>query len=323
MPSPDIHTVIAELAGLYDDLNGRWANDPCATDAYQVYRQKEYRDAYERLKEKNIESIVLKIIADSVSEKVLGRLRGLIADNIRIYEARREDFNGIGFDKLYQLWEDYLFADKRALLLHDRETIADYPYPTERERKLLLEENRRDMNALDNERNEFRRADALWISKNYYQPIYELSRSFAAILDSYFPDEKEKTRQKERPEATPAIKPGAYFDMKLVSAIHNQCNNIQFDNITETDLYSALNLQPVNTILTVKPGERTRMCYLIHKLYEHLKTDNRTAWRDTMLKMLDIREDFYKSKYKEPVSEIPSRKSESFAQRIDRIFEKC
>lgn len=275
---------------------------------------------YERLKEANIESVALKIIADSVSEKVLNRLRGLIADNIRMYEARGEDFGGIGFDKLYQLWEDYLFADKRALLLHDRETITDYPYPTEQERKLLLEENRRDINELDNERNELRHADALWIGTNYYQSIYELSRSFAAILDSYFPGEKEKAAPKERPEAVPAIKSGTYFDMKLVSAIHNQCNNIQFDNITETDLYSALNLQPANTRLAVKPGERTRMCYLIHKLYEHLKTDNRTAWRDTMLKTLEIREDFYKSKYKEPVSEIPSRKSESFAQRIDRIF---
>ncbi len=320
MLSSDLHTVIAELAGLYDDLNGRWANDPCATDFYQVYRQREYREVYERLKEANIESVALKIIADSVSEKVLSRLRGLIANNIQIYEARQDDFDGIGFDKLYQLWEDYLFADKRALLLHDRETIADYPYPTERERKLLLEENRRDMNALDNERSELRRADAIWIGKNYYRPIYELSRSFAAILDSYFPGEKEKPAPKERQEAAPTILPGTYFDMKLVSAIHNQCNNIQFDNITETDLYSALNLQPSNTRLSVKPGERTRMCYLIHKLYEHLKTDNRTAWRDTMLKTLEIREDFYKSKYKEPVSEIPSRKSESFAQRIDRIF---
>jgi hypothetical protein len=62
MHSPDLHTVIAELAGLYDHLNGRWTVDSCATDAYQVYRQKEYREAYERLKEANIESIALKII---------------------------------------------------------------------------------------------------------------------------------------------------------------------------------------------------------------------------------------------------------------------
>jgi len=317
MQSCDLHTVIAELASLYDNLNGRWANDTCSTDAYQVYRQKEYRDAYEQLKGANIESIALKIIADSVSEKIFGRLRGLIADNIQIYETRRDEFNSIGFDGLYQLWEDHLFADKRARLLKDREIIADYPYPTEQERKLLLEENQRDINELDNERNDLRRADALWIGKDYYQPIYELSRSFTAILDSYFPGEEEKTVPKE---IRPTIKPGAYFDMKLVSAIHNQCNNIQFNNITETDLYSALNLQPANTPLTVKPGERTRMCYLIHKLYEHLKTDNRTEWRAALLKNLEIREDFYKSKYKEPVAEIPSRKSESFAQRIDRIF---
>jgi hypothetical protein len=62
MPTLDLHTVIAELAGLYDDLNKRWTGDPCTTDAYQVYRQKEYREVYERLKETNIESIALEII---------------------------------------------------------------------------------------------------------------------------------------------------------------------------------------------------------------------------------------------------------------------
>lgn len=81
--------------------------------------QKEYRDVYERLKEVNIESVALKIIADSVNEKVLSRLRGLLAENIGMYETRCDDFNGIRFDELYQLWEDRLFADKRALLLKD------------------------------------------------------------------------------------------------------------------------------------------------------------------------------------------------------------
>ncbi|MCC8089183.1 MAG: hypothetical protein LIO79_07970 [Rikenellaceae bacterium] len=109
--------------------------------------------------------------------------------------------------------------------------------------------------------------------------------------------------------------------MKLVSAIHNVCNNIQFENIAEVDLYAILNLQPTNAHLILKTGERTRMCYLIHKLYEYLKTDNRAQWRGIMLKNLEIREDFYKSKYKEAASELTGRKSESFAQRIDDIFE--
>jgi hypothetical protein len=143
-----------------------------------------------------------------------------------------------------------------------------------------------------------------------------LSRSFTSILNSYFPVEKEKAKQPTKP----AITQGVYFDMQIVSAIHNQCNKIQFENITETDLYALLNLQETNAVLSVKSGERTRMCYLIYKLYKHLEIDNRAEWRTAILDSTGIKEDYYKSKYKEPISEIPSRKSESFAQHIDRIF---
>lgn len=313
----NINSTVAELAGLYDSVNERCSNDTCSTNVYQVYRQKEYRDAYEKLKSINIENIALTVLSNSTNEKVLSRLRILIQDNIRIYESRQEDFKNVDFEKLYPLWEDNLFGNKRAILLKDKETIKDYPYPTEREREMLLKENQQDINELDNERYELRRADASWIGKNYYLPIYELSLSFAKILDSYFPVEKEK----EQKEIRPAIRPGAYFDMKLISLIHHQCNNIQFENITEVDLYAVLNLQSTNGRLILKTGERTRMCYLIHKLYEYLKTDNRSEWRTAMLKALDIKEDFYKSKYKEPASELPSRRSETFAQRIDGIFE--
>lgn len=191
MQAPDIHTAIAELAGLYDELNRRWAADPCSTNVYQVYRQEEYRDVHNKLKAVNIEGIALKIIADSINEKVLSRLRELLADNIRLYETRREEFNGIGFDSLYQLWEEYLFGSKHTLLLNDRDMIKDYPYPTEREREILLKENQSDLNQLDNERYDLRRADAQWIGKDYYGDIYNLSRSFASIIDSYFPLEKE------------------------------------------------------------------------------------------------------------------------------------
>jgi hypothetical protein len=136
--SPDLHIVIPKLAQLYDTLNERWGNDPCTTDVYQVYRQKEYRDVHEQLKDINIDSIALRIIADSINCEVLSRLRGLLADNLKIYETRREFFNGIDFDKLYSLWEDYLFGNKKATLLKDRETITHYPYQSERERELLL-----------------------------------------------------------------------------------------------------------------------------------------------------------------------------------------
>ncbi|MDR2918574.1 MAG: hypothetical protein LBV72_04305 [Tannerella sp.] len=312
-----LNETIANLSSLYEELNNRWLNDTCSVSVYQVSRQKEYRDSYEKLKSTNIESLALRVITDSVNETVLGRLRNLIAENIRIYETRQDDFNQFDFDKLYPLWERYLFDNKRELLLKDKETIKDYHYPTEQERKLLLEENQFDLNQLDNDRNELYRTESLCIRQNYYSLISDISCSFGKILDSYFPIEKEKTPK----EIKPVINPGLYFDMKRVSAIHHECNNIQFENLTEVDFYAILNLQPTNAKLSIKSGEKTRMSFLIHKLYEYLKTDNKKEWRTAILEVAGIDEKYYNSKYKEPESEISSRKSESFAQRINRIFE--
>ncbi len=153
--------------------------------------------------------------------------------------------------------------------------------------------------------------------ENIFSDVIELVNSYVVVLENYIPTIKEK----ESKEFSPITKTGLFFDMKLISLIHNECNNIQFNNLSEIDLYAILNLQSSNAKLSIKSGEKTRMCYLIYRLYEYLKTDNRKEWRTTILKSAGIEEKHYNSKYKQPESEIPSRKSECFAQRINKIFE--
>lgn len=312
----EINTTIAGLTSIYDKLNSRWMNDPCTASIYQAFRQTEYHEAYEKLKDFDIENMVLGIITNSLDEKILIRLRNLLNDNIQIYERRQDDFASLDFHEVYTLQEERLFADKFSLLANDRETIQDYPYPSERERQMLLKENQQEKNLLENERNEYVRANT-WMTDNFYSLIYEISKSSLSIIESYFPVEKEENLK----DVEPTIKTGLFFDMQLVSLIHNECNNIQFENLSELNLYTILNLQSTNARLITKPRERTRMCYLIYRLYEWLKTDNRTKWRTAILESARIEKKYYDSKYKEPESEIPSQKSGSFAQRINKIFE--
>jgi hypothetical protein len=310
-----MNTLIAELTNIYSNLSKRWSNDPCNTDVYQSFRQEEYHEAYKKLKTVNIETVVLEIISKSLDEKILVRLRGLLAENIQIYLARQNEFSNIDFPEVFSLQEERLFADKFALLAKDKEDIKEFPYPTEQERQMLLKENQTEKNLLENERNEYTKAN-IWMIENFYSLIYDITVSFQEIINSYFPLEKEKEPTKTNPNATT----GAYFDMKLVSFIHGECNNIQFENLSELDLYALLNLQSTSAKLVVKSGERERMCYLIFKLYDYLKTDDRQNWRTAILESADIKEDYYQSKYKASVSEVPSKKSKEFAERIGRIF---
>ena len=315
---------IANLSTLYDVLNQSWKKDTCSNDAYQVYKQKEYRNIYDSLNGINIESIIIEIITNSISDKVISRLRGLIQDNIQIYEARQEDFKRMNIDSLYNLWEEYLFGDKRAMLLRDMEIIKEYPYPTEREREMLIKETQKEINELDNERNDLYRSDASWIGKKYYSDIYNISLSFASIIETYFPtdeNKREEDNDKDKDkETTHDLQQGYYFDMAIVSAIHKECNDEQFEDISELDLYAVLNLLPSNSQLTIKKGELNRIYYLIHKLYEYLPKDNSQVWRTGILNNLNLNERSYQSKYRLAKGRDSTPELVEYSKRLDNLF---
>lgn len=144
--------------------------------------------------------------------------------------------------------------------------------------------------------------------ENYFTKLLSLSNKLNKITQKYI----SKTTQ--------SLPEGVYFDMATSSAIHNICNNTTFENISETDFYTAINLLASDKILQLKQGEKTRACFLIYKMYESLNSDKKTEWRTSILQQMDIDENYYKSKYKEPISEVPSRKSAQFASEIIEVF---
>lgn len=210
METHDINTAITELTSLYDNLNKRWQNDTCTSDLYQSYRQSEYHEVYEKLKEYNIEPLILGIITNSLDEKMLTRLHTLLHKNIQIYETRQADFSNIDFSKIYSLHEEHLFANKFALLAKDKEDISNFSYPTEQEKVMLLKENQQEKNLLENEKSEYIRSN-IWMLKNFYLLIYELTQTFISIIESYFSVETmfdvTKYSQKEKDTVIDIIEP--------------------------------------------------------------------------------------------------------------------
>ena len=47
---------------------------------------------------------------------------------------------------------------------------------------------------------------------------------------------------------------------------------------------------------------------------------DRDKWKAGILKLLDIDDSYYKSKYKEPVSDFPSDSNQNFAKEMEHIF---
>lgn len=143
---------------------------------------------------------------------------------------------------------------------------------------------------------------------NKFGLLLSLSQTFSDILEKYLPKTEIISQN------------GAYFDMSLISAIHKACNDEQFENISELDLYAVLNLLPSSGKFVIKNGERNRVYYLIHKLYEQLPKENNQAWRTAILRSLNITEQTYLSKYRIAKGKDKTLELVEFAKRMDELF---
>ena len=162
------------------------------------------------------------------------------------------------------------------------------------------------------------RQEALQYLKNHCGDIYRLDGSLLAILEKYMTGQKKKEGE-EKEAATPTPSP-TYFPMKLLSAVYEKCNGEQFEAISELDFYASMNLQPCEGKLIIRPREKARVCYLIFLMGETLHKPDREKWRKDIMNLLGIDDTYYKSKYKEPVSDFPSDGNQIFAKEMQSIF---
>lgn len=164
--------------------------------------------------------------------------------------------------------------------------------------------------------------EVLQCLESRFKDIGELGSILLSILEKYVADQKKKEEGKavvSASEPMPTNQP-AYFSMKLASAIHEICNGKQFEDIPEMDFYANLNLQPCKVRLKMRAREKARVCYLIFLMSETLPKKDREKWKEGIMKLLDISRDYYKSKYKEPVSDFPSDTNQKFANEIKALF---
>ena len=166
------------------------------------------------------------------------------------------------------------------------------------------------------------RREALLCLKNRCGDICRLGGSLLAILEKYLTNPKQKEgEEKEIPSSstTPASPP-AYFPMRLLSAIYEKCNGEQFEAVSELDFYANMNLQPYEGRLKIRPREKARVCYLIFLMGEMLPKPDKEKWKEDIMNLLGIDDTYYKSKYKEPVSDFPSDSNQEFAKEMRSIF---
>ncbi len=150
------------------------------------------------------------------------------------------------------------------------------------------------------------RREALQCLKNRWGDICRLGGSLLAILEKIPRPTKRKKEGEEKEAATTPTSQPAYFPMKLLSAVYERCNGEQFEAVSELDFYASMNLQPCEGRLKIRPREKARVCYLIFSLWvKRCPSRTEKKWKGDIMNLLGIDDAYYKSKYKEPVSDFP------------------
>ena len=329
----------------YGELN-RIYSDFIVSHTFSFDKQKFITNFYKQYNDTKVfEAAILELVLDKQKEQytlILDSLRAEIEKNMMLYEK-------------YPLLDDeiisrvcYHFADRYNIDIEEQLEVTQrlnkplneaynrydsigYREHTAEEEKQAEKEYERCKAEYEKEKEELNRLyelqkqakkEAFQYIENCCGDIYKLSFHFMEILAKYIPVAKDKpdepnkqeTQQnvsKERPE---------YFNTELLSLIHKVCVGEQFEDIATQDFYANMNLSSCEKGLKIKAREKIRVCYLIFLMSERLPKQDRDKWKNIILKQLDIDENYYKSKYKEPVSDFPSDSNQKFAKEMDAIF---
>ena len=327
----------------YGELN-RIYRDYIDNYAFSFDRQKFISDFYQEYNDmKSFEAAILELVLDKQKEQytlILNSLKTEIEKSIQAYEIRPLSDRAIE-RACYQHMERYSQeieaqldvtrslskplneANNRYDSIGYREHTAEEEKQAEKEYERCKAEYDREKAKLNKlyDQQKATRTEAFQYMKNCCADIYRQSCLFLDILKKYIPDEKQENEPSEpisQQETTEEQQ--EYFSMKLLSLIHEACEGEQFEEISAPDFYANMNLYPCNCKLKIKPREKIRVCYLIFLMSEKLSKQDRDKWKDRILKLLDIDDSYYKSKYKEPVSDFPSDSNQNFAKEMEHIF---
>ena len=327
----------------YGELN-RIYRDYIDNSTFSFDRQKFISDFCQQYNDmKSFEAAILELVLDRQKEQytlILNSLKTEIEKSIQAYETRPISNSAVErvchqhmerysleieaqLDVTRSLNKPLNEANNRYDSIGYREHTAEEEKQAEKEYERCKAEYDREKARL-NELYDLQKAarnEAFQYMKNRCADIYRQSCLFLDILKKYIPDGKQENKSSEpisQQETTEEQQ--EYFSMKLLSLIHEVCIGEQFEEISAPDFYANMNLHPCNCKLKTKPREKIRVCYLIFLMGEKLSKQDRDKWKAGILKLLDIDDCYYKSKYKEPVSDFPSDSNQNFAKEMEHIF---
>ncbi|BBE17804.1 hypothetical protein AQPE_1961 [Aquipluma nitroreducens] len=189
----NIQSVIEYFSAIYSswqEVNCLLRNKIQNPDSGDLSSQKFLYKFYNKNKESNVfQTNLLNLILASSAEKagvVTTPLLVLLRENISLFENNKtilEDLNALKIIEQSLLY----YQDKRVSLGEDLKLIKTYPYPSEVERQMLIDETRKELNELSGEEEKERNRIAPFC-ENFFPGIYQLGKELVAFINAYIPE---------------------------------------------------------------------------------------------------------------------------------------
>lgn len=330
---------LAAIIPRYRELNRQYKKVIAQGGVY-FNEQKAVTDFYRDNKNvQELESSIISLVMDGDRETLAMLLRSLrleVEANLRLYLANQMFFDCQDTEKVCLIYanrfdrhidgqlkvtreygRDLTKAGNSLETVQFREHTREEEELLERQYDLRNKEYKEQKTKLDNlyALQKQAREEGYGYVTNRFFDIMRLGEDILDITEKYIMP-KEDTE--EMPEEVPSLV--TLFPEELTAAVHKACNGEQFEEMSEVCFHANLNLHPCERKLKVRPREKVRVCYLVSLLGEKLTKDKREEWRTAMLELLGIDTDYYKSKYREPVSDFPSDSNQKFAKEMAAIF---
>ena len=180
----------SEIYSSWQEVNRLLRNKIQNPESGDMSSQEFLFEFYNKHKEPNIfHTNLLNLILASSNEKVgviTAPLFVLLTENISLFEKNKEVLENLNFYKMVEQSLLY-YHEKRDSLENDLELVKTYPYPTEAERQMLIDETRKELNELSGEE-EKERNRIVPFFENFFRGIYQLSKKLVAFINAYIPE---------------------------------------------------------------------------------------------------------------------------------------
>lgn len=157
---------------------------------------------------------------DRINKVIIAPLSELLQKNITLYEENKDKFENYYPSEIYSSTSTY-YKEKIEALKLDLEQIKEYPYPTEQERKLLIEETRKELSELYEQEDQERRKRT-HLNRNFFPETYRINQNFADCIQVFITDNTQSEDKKTvsvdtqvKTEQEPIIEPDTIFRSKM------------------------------------------------------------------------------------------------------------